>query len=35
MSDLANQIRDALDMDELREYFVLFNRQELLDELLR
>jgi hypothetical protein len=27
--------RDVLDRDELRRYFALFNRQELLDELLR
>ena len=26
--------RTSLDMDELREYFALFNRTELLDELL-
>ena len=26
--------RTSLDMDELREYFALFNRPELLDELL-
>ena len=26
--------RSALDMHELREYFALFNRLELLDELL-
>jgi hypothetical protein len=27
--------RTSLDMDELREYFALFNKLELLDELLR
>ena len=26
--------RNSLDMDELREYFALFNRPELLNELL-
>jgi hypothetical protein len=27
--------RDTVDMQEVREYFELFNRTELLDELLR
>ena len=26
--------RNSLDMNELREYFALFNKPELLDELL-
>jgi hypothetical protein len=32
---LLNVHRSSLDMAELREYFALFNRQELLNELLQ
>jgi len=31
---LLKMHRASLDMDELREYFALFNKAELLDELL-
>jgi len=31
---LVNIHRDTLNMDELREYFALFNKQDLFHELL-